>query len=86
MNRQQLDAFLAERVFMVEEGHFPHCSERNTFCALYIGTGRPHAELYKLRDELRAAGIPDVIVSSVTNPDHENHGLPMVEIRSYWNE
>lgn len=85
MDRKSLDAFLKERGFEVDGGHHPH-AYGNKFCDLYIGTGRPWDELCRLRDELADAGLTSAQMTSVTNPDHEDYGKPMVEIKSYWNE
>ena len=82
MDRAKLDAFLAARGYTVQGDH----DGAGKFKDLYIGIGRAVVSLCRLRDELKAAGIPDVIVTQVTNPDHADHGKSMVEIRSYWNE
>ena len=78
MTRSELDAFLAERGFEVMGIYDPHHSDRNKFCDVHIGAGRS-SDLVKLRADLKAA-MPsaEIVLTSVTNPDHEDMGKPAI--------
>lgn len=86
MNRAELDEFLAERGFQVDDGHFPHGNSKNKFCDLYVGIGRSREELAALQAELGDAEMVGMTIDRVTNPEHEDYGKQMLVINSFWNE
>lgn len=93
--RAELDAFLEARGFKVDGGYHPN-GPSNRFCDLYIGTGRPWGELKALAKELAEAMtkeasnvgrlVLDMNITSVTNPEHPDHGKYMLELKSFWDE
>ena len=85
MTRAELDAFLAERGFQVDDARHPHASDSNHFADLYIGTGKPMADLLSLRNELDQLGI-DASIGQGNNPGHPAFGKPFVEVKSFWDE
>lgn len=88
MNRKQLDAFLDERGFCVDQvdGPISECTDLVTLC---IGIGRSPIELESLAKELKAA-MPElerhIQPRRIRNHSHDDYEKRYLRVGSYFSE
>lgn len=86
MNRETLDKVLATFGLKVDDIYDPHHSS-NKFRDLYINVDS-YATAERVKKELLEKHDLSCLVNitEVENPQHEDFGKPMLEIKSFWND
>jgi hypothetical protein len=79
MTGEQLTKIVSDHGLAITSWH----GGAGQFRDLYIGVGADGSTLLRLQETLASQGISSRFTHT-SNPDHPDHGKPMLEIPSFW--
>jgi hypothetical protein len=82
MTRVELEEIAGRHGIRVDGVH----AGAGKFCDLYLGTGASRETLIRCQRDLELGGLSHTKITYVDNPEHPQHGQPMLEVPSFWNE